>query len=402
MIIKYINRHVTFADFILFAFFTLYLVGSGQHNKKYLFLLFSYLVVLNIRKMGGVFKELLNNWSLIIVIIWCFITSLWSIWPSESRYTSITQVLLLLTCVLIIRSYSIERILVALKCAAVLFIILNLFHFIVFPSASFSAAGATGITGHKNAFGLILALSIILILAAYQFTPTNLKHIDHGLLFLAFIFLIASFSKTSILLLFVSVTITFLFKKIRLELLILLSYAIKQFSWLFILLLFSIIYSYQNEILDYLYYQYNDNFLTGRGRIWMTMILNNVDSLNIGLGFGSVWDKGEYSEIFFTDIYDTDPLWAEGLAASDGGYTDLLLALGLVGTGLFLHYLLLTFSKIIVLVKGHEFTLLSSLFIFTLLHNITETSYLLGSVNIWFLFVLISCMASYNKKTNYQ
>lgn len=400
MFVKYTNRHIAFADIILVAFFALYLIGSGQHNKKYLFLLFSYLIVLNIRKMGGVFKELLNNWPLMIVIIWCFITSLWSIWPSESRYTSITQVLLLLTCVLITRTYSIERVLVALKWASALFIIINLFYFIIFPGSSFSSIGATGITGHKNAFGLLLALSIISILAAYQFTPANLKRIDHWLLILASVFLLASFSKTSILLLFLSVFLTFLFKKVKLELLILLSHVIKQFSWLFLLLLFSIIYSYQNEILDYLYYQYNDDFLTGRGRIWMTMILNNVDSLNFGLGFGSVWDKGEYSEIFFTDIYDTDPLWAEGLAASDGGYTDLLLALGLVGTGVFFNYLLLTYSKIITLVGSHEFTLLSTLFIFTFLHNITETSYLLGSVNIWFLFVLISCMANY-KKSNY-
>ncbi|MDN3384682.1 hypothetical protein QL995_18765 [Pseudoalteromonas sp. APC 3358] len=397
MLVKLYKKTIPFSEIVLFSFFSIYIIGNGQHNKKFLFLFFSYLLFINIKNIVNLSKITLLNWPFILVIIWCFITSLWSIWPSESRYTSITQVLLLFTCVLVTYSYTVDRILLNLKLAAILFIIVNLVYFFIAPLSFISLDGAKGITNHKNSFGFIIAISIIIIFSYSEFKILNLKIYDKLYLCVALVFLLLSLSKTSISLVFISIIVTYLLSKIDNKNLILVSSSLRVFSLPFVFFLFTIIYIYQYEITDYLYYHYNDDFLTGRGRIWMTLILDNVDRMNFGLGFGSVWDKGEYSEIFFTDIYETDPLWAAGLASSDGGYTDLLLSIGIVGVGIFTYFLLTVLAGILLLRESKAFFLILPLYIFIILHNITETSFLLGSVSIWFIFVLISCIANHRK-----
>ena len=79
MLIKFNEKYIRLTDVILFLFFSIYLVGSGQHNKKFLFILFTYLLILNIKNIVPVLQQLLRNWPFILVIIWCFATSFWSI-----------------------------------------------------------------------------------------------------------------------------------------------------------------------------------------------------------------------------------------------------------------------------------------------------------------------------------
>lgn len=393
MLVKIGQKIFSSSDIILFMFFAAFLVGSGQHNTKFMFIMFVYLLFLNVKILTQAFMVLLRSWPLLVVIVWCFASSLWSIWPNESRYTTITQVLLILTCSLLVSCYSKKSIIFCLKWASVLFISINIFYFFLFPGSSFAHDGAIGITNHKNSFGLITALSLISLLSCYQYTPAHLKRFDLIFIFAGFVFLFLSFSKTSISLLFFSLIFSFVFTLIDNRFLYLFGFLFKYFSWFFILILFSAVFFFQEQLLYYLYYNYDDDFMTGRGRIWMTLLLDNAESLTHGLGFGSVWDKGEYSAIFFTDIYKTDPLWAEGLASSDGGYTDLLLSIGLIGTGLFFYYLMYVFSCILRSVHTEHFLFICSFFIFIVFHNFSETSFMLSSVNIWFLFVLVSFVA---------
>lgn len=397
MLIKIENRKSIISEIILFLFFSIYFISNGQHNKKVLFLFFLYLVALNAKRLVPIARSLINSWPLIIIIIWCFITSFWSIWPSESRYTTITQVLLLFTCHLIIFTYKYEKIINCIQWSLALFIFINCLYFVIFPGSSFSAIGATGIAPHKNAFGLITAIALISFIFFNDSNFLKNKTLRTALILFASLFLLISFSKTSILLFLVCVSISLTLKRIPTACLNYHCHFIKLFSIPIIVTVFTVIHCYQDIILDFLYYNYSDEFLTGRGRIWMALILNNSDSITQGLGFGSVWDKGEYSEIFFTDIYETDPLWAEGLAAADGGYTDLLLSIGLIGTAMFFIYIFNTLRYILISIKDKNFLFISAIFFFTIFHNITETTFLLGSVNAWFLFVLISCMANLHK-----
>lgn len=394
MFLKIKNNYLETKNIILFLFFAFLIVGSGQHNKKLLLLFFIYLLFTRFEAINKVVSSFKTHLPLWIVIIWCFISSAWSEWPVSSIYTASTQVLLLCTCIVITQVFTFKEITISLKSAGSLFLIINLFYFILFPGSSFSTIGAVGITGHKNAFGFLSAISLIFLIASYKYTPSVFKRTDWFLMMLASIFIIISQSATSILVVFVSLLVGYFVAGLRFSITYHLGCILKRCSPAVIFAIFSLLYLYQYELLTYLYYVYDDGFLTGRGRIWMTLILDNSEYIYRGLGFGSVWGRGDYSAIYFTDIYITDPIWAEGLSASDGGYVDLLLSIGLIGTALFFYFVLSVLSNILIYSYRDEIFLLVVLFFFILLHNITETSFLLSSVNIWFLFVLISCLVA--------
>ncbi|HIH0818982.1 TPA: hypothetical protein ACYHSI_003545, partial [Vibrio cholerae] len=152
---------------------------------------------------------------------------------------------------------------------------------------------------------------------------------------------------------------------------------------------FVVIY-YRFDILDYFYYNINEDFLTGRGRLWITMILHAENYLITGFGFNSVWGKGEWSEVYDTELYLNSPLWVEVLAASDGGYIDIIISLGIIGFFLFLLYIADTLVKILMLNDTKLKFFMLSILIFSVLHNITETTFLLSTNVIWFLFLLIT------------
>ncbi len=393
MLIKIKSLYITLHDFVLFLLFSSFLIGSGQHNKKIIFIMMLYLCIYNTKKFVPFAKSMLQYWPFFSLIAWCFLSSTWSIWPNESRYISLTQVLLIFTCGLITFSYDKNSILLCLKFSAIFFIFVNTIYFLLFTGSSFASNGATGITEHKNSFGLLSAICILVFYSTRTLTIHELKNIELLFIFISIIFLLLSQSKSSIALVILSIILTSLLTKLKASSMKTISFFLKLYCPIIILLFGITTIYFQDAIIDFLYYSYDDNFLTGRGRIWMSLILNNMDSLTTGLGFGSVWDKGEYSEIFFTDIFITDPIWAEGLASSDGGYVDLLLSIGIFGGCMFAYYLLITLASILTTANSAHFRLCSTLFFFILFHNITETSFLLGSTSLWFLFVLVSCLS---------
>ncbi|MBF4291075.1 hypothetical protein EAY50_23815, partial [Vibrio anguillarum] len=139
-------------------------------------------------------------------------------------------------------------------------------------------------------------------------------------LIISVLLLMLSLSKTSIILFFISLISGFLISKSKISSH---SFFSASLSWMILLIiLFSIVVYYRFNIMDYIYYHIDDDFLTGRGKLWLTMLLHAEDKLISGFGFNSVWGKGDWSEIYDTDLYLHNPLWVEALAASDGGYID--------------------------------------------------------------------------------
>ena len=368
--------------------FSLLFLGNNLFDKKILFLNFLVLFIFNLKKMNVLLSNVKNTMPFVIVLIWCLVSSSWSDWQLASIESSLTQVLLFITCLLICNTYSPKTIFKALKFAAVVTIFANLAYIFIFPSSSFSEIGMTGLYSHKNNLGLVMSLSSIFLFFSYL---NNKKNINLFLLITALLILFLSFSKTSIVLFLISILFSFISNnasKIRVNF-----YFINLSLFLIVSFIISILYS--NEMLDYLYYNFDEEFLTGRGMLWLTMLLHAENNLIFGFGYDSVWGKGELSEIYFTELYLTNPIWVENLAASDGGFIDILISLGIIGFFLFIYFIVTTFKNLLKYKDSLYFKPLFSLFFFSFFHNITESTYLLATNALWFITILVSCMPTY-------
>nr|WP_029388118.1 O-antigen ligase family protein [Vibrio anguillarum] len=210
-------------------------------------------------------------------------------------------------------------------------------------------------------------------------------------LIISVLLLMLSLSKTSIILFFISLISGFLISKSKISSH---SFFSASLSWMILLIiLFSIVVYYRFNIMDYIYYHIDDDFLTGRGKLWLTMLLHAEDKLISGFGFNSVWGKGDWSEIYDTDLYLHNPLWVEALAASDGGYIDLIISIGIIGLFLFLFYTTNSFLRVLMLKNVNSKFFMITTLTFILLHNVSETTFLLSINILWFLFILITNLA---------
>lgn len=376
--------------FMLFVSFTFMLLGHNLFDRKILFLNFIILTLLNLKHFPIIFLRLINNIPLFLVLIWCLISVTWSSWVFKSFEEALVQVMLFLTCLMIANTFSTQTIFKVFKSSAASVIIINLLAVPLLGSSAFSDAGMLGIYSHKNSFGLIMAICLFVLFYDYLKEPTK---VAFGFIVIGIILLILSISKTSILLFLTVAIFTHIIKNINFKFEIHLIHSIKSFLFFSILLLTILTIVYKNEILEYLYYNVDLEFMTGRGNLWLTMLLHAEDNLTLGFGFNSVWGKGEFSEVYFTELYDSNPLWVESLAASDGGYIDLIISLGIVGFSFFLFYISNTILMLISVKKSPNFPVMFSLFIFIVIHNFSETTFLLSTNVLWFIAVLISFLA---------
>ncbi|HEQ3486270.1 TPA: O-antigen ligase family protein [Vibrio cholerae] len=366
---------------------TLMLLGHNLFDRKVLFIVFCTFLIASIKDPQSIANGIRSNIALISVLLWCGLSATWSRWPLETVEETLIQTMMFLTCLLISTKLSLDKIYQVLFHSAIIVISINLLYIVVFFNSSLSSDGMNSLYNHKNNFGLIMALCSMFILNSGR---CNRSKFILVLFIISIVLLFFSLSKTSIFLFFISIIFGYCFSsssfKINPNIYVTLSIISLTLATLFT---FVVIY-YRFDILDYFYYNINEDFLTGRGRLWITMILHAENYLITGFGFNSVWGKGEWSEVYDTELYLNSPLWVEVLAASDGGYIDIIISLGIIGFFLFLLYIADTLVKILMLNDTKSKFFMLSILIFSVLHNITETTFLLSTNVIWFLFLLIT------------
>lgn len=379
-----------FLKIMLLISMTFLLLGNNLFDRKVLFLNFVALLLFNLKNLSSIVYRLSKSLPMIMVLSWCLLSAAWSNWQWASIEESLIQCMLFLTCLLIANTYSLKTIFKLLKHAAIITIIINVLYSILFTSNAFSSAGMTGFYNHKNNLGLIMALCSIILYFDYQ--RGNSKD---SLFFMciSMTVLVASLSKTSMSLFVISVLLSsFLYVSTFNIKDKLFNFKVKVLTVVTVIALFGYSVSFHNEILDYLYYNLDEEFMTGRGMLWLTMLLHAENDILVGFGFNSVWGKGDFSEIYYTDLFRYNPLWVESLAASDGGYIDILVSLGLVGFFIFLFFILSVFQDLISHKKSPYFKPLFAFFFFAFCHNISESTYLLSTNVLWFVAILTSCL----------
>jgi O-antigen ligase len=124
-----------------------------------------------------------------------------------------------------------------------------------------------------------------------------------------------------------------------------------------------------------------DLTLSGRTNLWNDLLNIAREHPFVGVGFGSFW------------IGNTHHLWEKHLwmpTQGHNGYIDVYLELGAIGLLLLGGVIIAAFRGISRLLTENFLHGMLHLIWFTIIvfHNMTESSYLRGSVDLWFLFLL--------------
>jgi O-antigen ligase len=134
-----------------------------------------------------------------------------------------------------------------------------------------------------------------------------------------------------------------------------------------------------------------DMTLSGRTDMWSDLLTIASDNPILGVGYGSFW------------IGNTHNLWEKHLwrpTQGHNGYIDVYLELGVIGLILLGGVVLSAYKDILkVLATDFEQGALRFLWlILIVLHNVTESSFLRGTVDMWFVFLL----ATINRPSGFE
>lgn len=127
-----------------------------------------------------------------------------------------------------------------------------------------------------------------------------------------------------------------------------------------------------------------DITLTGRTELWENILNIASDHPVLGVGYGSFWvgDLGN-------DLWERLS-WRP--SSGHNGYLDVYVELGLVGVFLLLLIIISGFKQIVWTLKSNfEYVGFRLVFLLVILfHNISESSFLRGANNLWFIFLLVA------------
>lgn len=349
-----------------------------------LFLLAAYTVM----RSPQPFKVMLKvNSALTLLCALTFISVLWSSVPSISIRRVILFLFIIFSLIVAITYIKTPmQVFIVLYRVATLALILNIIALIV--GVGFDESGFfRGVHGHKNALGPIAVVSIYSGILVRYFTGCFLNRRFNALYLTVWsVLLLISVSKTSIVLL--------IFCPLLVVILLKLSSLFKVavgnllfYSLLMIVAVLGLVLVITDlHIQDFLALFMSDPSFTGRDVIWVFMWEQIQEALLLGHGYGAFWGIGfqspniKYSEGFIA-------LLNQG----HNGYLDLWATLGLLG--LFFYLLMLnSFSKCFEFIKyqhPHIALFSWSILLFTLIHNITESSITRGYSFIWLLQLIV-------------
>lgn len=264
-------------------------------------------------------------------------------------------------------------------------LLLEVFFAVFMSHISFAYSGEfRGIHRSKNICGVVAFVGYIVSLNQYFYKKqfSQYRGLKPTLIasFIWLVLLILSQSKTC-LLLAVICSVSFL-SKVYAE--ILFSITRKLAKRINLVLLISVFcgFLFFNDVLSFFKLIFSSVDLTGRGIIWEKSLESISLSPLVGSGYGAFWGTGKVPELF-----DVEFSFLPFINQAHNGYIDLMLQLGIIGLILFM-YLVYVVAVKLKKVSNYKH-LLFSFFLFTMLHNITESSFLRDTALTWFIFVIV-------------
>ena len=334
-------------------------------------------------------KIFLKQRTLIIFVIFCMLSILWSVSPGASEYRVLLLIFATLTGAYLGFQYDPDRILNILFWFGIATVTLCYMAILYNPSLAIMNFipynGAwRGIFWHRNYLGQIMALFnvLFLILAIDKFKSSkNLSYLAGIFYILSLVLIVKAKSAAGYIiciLLHGSVVLSIIWIR--------LSSLLKPAHYFtgFIVIAIAAITVFLN--LDVLLGLFNRNpSLTGRVPLWGELLDVIQQRPWFGYGFGAIWTIEE----FRTSLQQTLG-WLYPVVIADNGFLDILLHVGVIGFALFLTIWLLTWIRSFQHILQHR--RLSDFFplifmLFTLLGNISFSFFMETESFIWMTLV---------------
>lgn len=380
---KYLNIKVIYLYFNIVLLFlektrlineNLYLLLIGINSILLLFLLFY-----SIEKLKNLGSTSLL--SIILFVLYCIISIGWSDYVKESSIEALKlcNIVLVLLFILTNESHSLK----VIKSAMNIGVIVNLIFIILFPQYAIDITGEwKGIYYAKNTLASYLLLTFMI--NTYYYKVEKKYTFFYFVWSIILFYLIVRADSVAVIFLFVGFILINLF----LFLLLKIKNIKLKIATFFILvgsvvLLIFPVYYLLNSLLTYL--GKDITRLTGRDVIWDAVIQYSLKSPIVGHGYGGVWiENGYLNSLLFR--------YMEGFSvfAAHNSFLDIFVNVGLVGVTIFLFIVGVFFINSLKLYfKSNEYIYIS-LFIITIVQNLTETRLILYIPIYLFIFLYLT------------
>lgn len=389
---------IGWAFLILFA---LLMMGNNLFTKITLLIFIVYFYAKNYKTFFSIFTQIHDAYWLILFELWAVASISWSVVPSKTIELVTTQIAFFLLSILAAYHMRDKDLSKSLKFSAYIIISSLFLYSLLFPGSSFGPSGYEAYYPNKNILGIVSALCFLIIIYAQK----N-KLADYFFAVAAFIFLIISQSKTSLGLAILIIAITTLMQVISIVrkkqskfAIGLQNFILKILYYIAYIVIFSSIFL-RDEIASFLIQNIPYKFLTGRGEIWSTVLKQTKDNLLVGIGPGSFWEAGLSSEIAQTSLFTKYPGWIENLVAADGGYIDIIAALGFIGLAILIASYVKNMRSIFENNELPDSKIIFVLILFFIGHNFTESSAYHSTNSLWFIYLTLSFYLIFKRRKN--
>ncbi|HEX7820747.1 MAG TPA: O-antigen ligase [Sphingobium sp.] len=373
--------------------------GEGSVVRQLCYVLVAALLLFALKPIENYRRLMAIPLSLLIGILYCWISLSWAIEPAVSLRRIALTTLIIWMVFAMMRQLKFEEVLFIMRWALVLVLIANYAAVFVAPDFgmhtgnkmdNLSLAGDwRGILEQKNLAGAACAVTVIFFAFERGKMP---RWIQIPVLLAGLYFLYRSNSKTSFALCLSGIAAGAIFLRYKLKY----KGAVIAVMSLVAVIVTILNTMFQNPLVAKLD---DPTAFTGRTKIWRMLLQYITDHPLLGSGYGSFWNIGPNSPVF---DYASDEVTK--MPYGHNGFLDIAAQLGIPGLILIVFVaIVLPFRKLIEspLLIGQKGALLVALFLFCVGYNFTETALFYPDALVW-VVMLIAIGLSQPSLINYR
>ncbi|WP_044749133.1 O-antigen ligase family protein [Bacillus alveayuensis] len=377
-----------FVEFIFLIFTIAFYTGAlksfwGNYEIFFSIIILLFLMYFIFTKRINIIRGLLTNSLLFLFIFYTSISFLWSVDVKMSLYRVFLLIVSTLFALYIFERFELTEWFYYLSVTVFLCIIVSIFFILFIPELGihhdqYLFGAWKGIYFHKNGFGSILIINIIM--GFYQYLNLKKNKIIPVLnIIFSLILLYYSQSKTALLIFIIMIVILLCLKIRKFPKLLRISLTI-FFLTIFLCIGFFVLGNI-GLILNVLN---RDLTLSGRIEIWNYVYIKSNLSPFFGYGYGGFWTEKTRA------TQDILRLIGFPIYSSHNGFLDILVNLGYIGLFIFILVFVsgLVYSFLILQKNFSKYNwLLMIILIFIFANNISETRIILSDPIHWVLFI---------------
>lgn len=341
--------------------------------------------------------------SLTIVLVWCAISTLWSVSPPIAMRRLILTFLVIWSTFRAVDVLGYRHFLRILCYTFIGLLIANYIAIPLSPAAIHGQAERTdpsvlgawrGIIPHKNHAGPLCVMTIFLLAFGIGRFPLLVRLC---LIAATAFFLVKTNSKTSMALCIVAMSGGYLMKFYTPRMRALITPIIAAGAGVVAVALDILLPHYLDDL------DSSTDAFTGRIQIWRVLLAYIHDNPMLGAGFQSFWAAGDRSPVL---QYSNQTWIVTQVTEGHNGYLDIVSQLGLIGLGLtLLPFFIVPMAKLIYEgdIRDTDRSLIFALLFFSFGHNFTESSLLASDQFMEFMMIAaLACLEDIRQPTRQQ